>query len=272
METFDRAAALRKISIDGLAIDETGQPHAPAPGGKDSAEGGAVAWASLHRAIELAQSGEVQGIVTAPLSKKSLHLAGHPENGHTEILARCCGVDTYALMLYSPKIRCGFVTCHTAFQEITLGLTIQRVVEVTELMHHALFRIDGSPPRLCLPALNPHAGEGGIFGSEEEEVLEPAISEAKSRGIKIEGPVPSDTAFTPGALEKYDGYVCLYHDQGGIPFKMLSFDAGVNVTLGLPIIRTSVCHGTAYDIAWSGRASNASMLEAAELALLLAER
>jgi 4-hydroxythreonine-4-phosphate dehydrogenase len=223
------------------------------------------------RGIDLALLGEVQAVVTAPLNKAAMNLAGIFENGHTEILAKATNTDRYALMLYSERLACVFATCHQSLASVPGSLTKERVLEVAALMNEALLAIRGKKPRLGLLALNPHAGEGGLFGREESEILEPAVALAHDCGIDLSPPIPPDTAFTPSAIGNYDGYVCLYHDQGGIPFKMLSFEDGVNITLGLPIIRTSVDHGTAFDIAWKGAASPSSLLAAIKLATRLAQ-
>jgi 4-hydroxythreonine-4-phosphate dehydrogenase len=198
-----------------------------------------------------------------------MNRAGIPEVGHTEILAKATLSPNFALMLYSERIACSFVTCHQSLASVPGSLSSQRVVDVAQLTHEALLRIRGKAPRLGLLGLNPHAGEEGLFGREEIEILAPAVDEARRSGIFLSDPLPPDTAFMPGALEKFDGFVCLYHDQGGIPFKMLAFEEGVNITLGLPILRTSVDHGTAFDIAWNGKASAASLLSAIELAVRL---
>jgi 4-hydroxythreonine-4-phosphate dehydrogenase len=240
--------------------------------GRVSAECGLVAYRSLMRGIEMALSDEVDAIVTAPLNKAALNLAGIHENGHTEILAKATMSPSYALMLTSERLTCAFVTCHQSLGSVPGSLNIPRVLEVIRLLDGALRSMTGNPPRIGLLALNPHAGEEGLFGREEIEVLMPAVEAARDRGFQVSDPIPPDTAFLPGALSRYDGYVCLYHDQGGIPFKMLSFEDGVNTTLGLPIIRTSVDHGTAFDIAWEGIAAHSSMVAAVELAVRLIQR
>ncbi len=234
-----------------------------------SAECGLVAYRSLMRGVDMALCGEVEAIVTAPINKAALNLAGIHENGHTEILAKATDSPRYALMLYSQRLACVFATCHQSLASVPGSLTTERVMEVVGLLHEALFSIRGKTPRIGLLALNPHAGEGGLFGREEIEILMPAVEAARKAGFQISDPIPPDTAFLPEALARYDGHVCLYHDQGGIPFKMLSFEDGVNTTLGLPIVRTSVDHGTAFDIAWQDRASFSSLVAAAELAVQL---
>jgi len=250
-------------------IENIGDETAVYPRGVVDAACGRAAYEALMRAIELALAGEVDGIVTAPLNKASLHRAGIAESGHTEILARETAASRHALMLYSPRIACAFVTCHQSLASVPGSLTIEHVVDTVELLHNTLKFIRGMKNHIAMLGLNPHAGEEGIFGDEEKTILIPAVHELRSRGIEISDPLPPDTAFTPEALKRFDGHVCLYHDQGAIPFKMLSFDDGVNVTLGLPIVRTSPDHGTAFDIAWQGRANPSSMAAAIELAARL---
>lgn len=240
--------------------------------GQVSPECGLVAYRSLMRGIEMAMSGGVDAIVTAPLNKAALNLAGIHENGHTEILAKATNSPSYALMLTSERLTCAFVTCHQSLASVPGSLSAGRVLEVIRLLDEALRSMRGKAPRIGLLALNPHAGEDGLFGREEIEILKPAVEAARNAGFQVSDPIPPDTAFLPDALPRYDGYVCLYHDQGGIPFKMLSFEDGVNTTLGLPMIRTSVDHGTAFDIAWQGIASHSSMVAAVELAVRLIQR
>lgn len=238
--------------------------------GEATAQGGLAAYRSIMRSIDLALVGEVDGVVTAPISKAALHLAGIHESGHTEIFAKATGSQNYALMLTGPGISCVFVTCHQSLATVAASLTSERIVEVSLLADAALRSMFGRPPKLGLLALNPHAGEQGIFGREEIEILLPAVQTARSQGVDLSDPIPADTAFIPSAIGRYDGFVCMYHDQGGIPFKMLAFAEGVNVTLGLPLVRTSVDHGTAFDIAWQGKADPSSMVAAAKLAARLA--
>ncbi len=270
-EVLAQAAHLLRLPMPAN-MEEIGGVSSNFAKGAVSAECGLAAYRALMRGIDLALLGEVQGIVTAPLNKAAMNLAGIFENGHTEILAKATGTDRYALMLYSERLACVFATCHQSLASVPGSLTKERVFEVAALMNEALLAIRGKKPRLGLLALNPHAGEGGLFGREESEILEPAVALARDSGIDLSMPIPPDTAFTASAIGNYDGYVCLYHDQGGIPFKMLSFEDGVNITLGLPIIRTSVDHGTAFDIAWQGSASPSSLLAAIELATRLAQK
>ena len=266
---FLQAAEMLGLPVPQAVVDPCGlSPHFPKQ--TVSPDCGAAALRALEWAAKSALSGEVDGIVTAPLCKESIRAAGANEPGHTEILARLSGVPSSVLMLYSERIACAFVTCHQSLSSVSSSLDGGRVIEVAGLMADALRGLRGKKPSLGLLGLNPHAGEAGLFGREEIEILAPAAEEARRRGIDLSDPIPADTAFTPEGLRRHDGFVCLYHDQGCIPFKMVSFHDGVNVTLGLPIIRTSPDHGTAFDIAWQGTASHASMASAIRLAARLA--
>jgi len=235
---------------------------------------GAASYEYIEASIRAALAGEVDAITTGPIHKEALHLAGIPFPGHTEILAARSGVDRYCMMLTCAQITCSFVTTHVGYAEVPRLLSVERILEVIELSAEALLRIRNRPPRLAVCALNPHGGEHGLFGDKEEErLIAPAIQAARSKGIRVEGPLPPDTAFLPDRRIETDCFVCMYHDQGHIPLKALAFDVAVNVTLGLPIVRTSVDHGTALDIAWQGRAGATSMIEAIKLATsLTAER
>jgi len=268
LAAVEAAAALLGLAVPPN-IEDVGGLDQSFLRGQVSSECGLVAYRSLMRGVDMALRGEVEAIVTAPINKAALNLAGIHENGHTEILAKATDSPRFALMLYSERLTCVFATCHQSLASVPRSLTTGRVLEVIGLLHEALHAIRGKSPRIGLLALNPHAGEGGLFGREEIEILMPAVEAARKAGFQISDPIPPDTAFLPGALTRYDGYVCLYHDQGGIPFKMLSFEDGVNTTLGLPIVRTSVDHGTAFDIAWQGRASCSSLVAAVELAVRL---
>ena len=209
-------------------------------------------------------------IVTAPLHKEALRDAGVPFPGHTEMLAEHTSTRDYCMMLTSAEISVCLVTTHVALSVVPNALSTSRIVKVIELADAAMARLGRGRKQLTVCGLNPHAGEHGLFGDEEAQIIEPAIARARAAGFSVEGPLPPDTAFVPAQREKTDAYIVMYHDQGLIPFKMLSFDVGVNVTLGLPIVRTSVDHGTAFDIAWQGKASAVSMIEAIKVAVKLA--
>jgi 4-hydroxythreonine-4-phosphate dehydrogenase len=236
--------------------------------GEIDAACGAAAGACIDEAIAGCRDGRYAAMVTCPISKQAVHAAGIPFPGHTEWLAARCGVAGETMMMYHRDLAVALVTCHQSLMSVPSALTPLRIVESARLFHAALTRLRGRAPRLAVCGFNPHAGEGGLFGKEDAVVV-PAVYELLQLGIDADGPLPPDTAFTPKNRERYDGWVCLYHDQGLIPFKALAFDEGVNVTLGLPIVRTSVDHGTAFDIAWQGVAEHRSLVEAILLAARL---
>ena len=228
---------------------------------------GRASYGYVKQAVDDAMRGSVDGIVTAPINKSSLQKAGIAHIGHTEILANLTTSLKVCMLQYSKEVTASFVTCHCGHNEVPDLLTRDRLFDVIELTRNALCKIKGREPHLIVLGLNPHAGEGGLLGNkEEEEIIQPEIFEAKKRGFKILGPVPPDTAFLPKNRKVTDAFICMYHDQGHIPLKALAFDEAVNVTLGLPIIRTSVDHGTAFDIAGKGIANPGSLIEAVKLA------
>ncbi len=240
------------------------------PGHVDAATGRA-SYRYIEAAISAALSGQVAAVATGPIHKEALHAAGIPYPGHTEIFAARTGAARSCMMLTSEEITCSLVTTHVGYRDVPGQLSVERILEVIELTAEAMRRIRGRPPRLVVCGLNPHAGEHGLFGAgEEERFIAPAVAAARQRGIDVEGPLPPDTAFVPARRRGTDAFVCMYHDQGLIPLKALAFDTAVNVTLGLPIIRTSVDHGTALDIAWTGRAQATSLVQAVLLAARLA--
>ncbi len=239
--------------------------------GTFNANTGRVSYAYIEAAIEAALAGRVAAVVTAPINKEALHAAGIPYPGHTEIFAERTSASRWCMLQYSAQITCSFVTVHVGYAQVPQLLTEARILEVIELTAAALRRIRQREPHLVVCGLNPHAGEHGLFGNlEEERLIVPAIAAARRQGIDLEGPLPPDTAFLPEKRQTTDAFVCMYHDQGHIPLKALAFDSAVNTTLGLPIIRTSVDHGTAGDIAWQGKARPGSLLAAVDLALKLA--
>lgn len=238
--------------------------------GEISAEAGLHSYQCLDQAVDGALDGRFSGIVTNPIHKEAWHLAGIPYPAHTEYLVEKTQSPRHAMMLTSEEITCSLVTTHVALSDVPGLLEAERMLEVIMLTHEAMSAIRGRPARLAMPGLNPHAGEGGLFGREEIELIIPALEQARAKGIDIRGPLSPDTAFLPAIRREVDAYVCTYHDQGLIPLKTLAFDLGVNVTLGLPIVRTSVDHGTAFDIAGRGIASPTSLEEAVRLASQLA--
>lgn len=240
--------------------------------GKVSAACGRAAYEYVTFAIDEALAGRVDAITTGPLHKEALHAAGVPFPGHTEILADRTGAPRHCMMLTSEAITCSLVTVHVGYCDVPALLTAESVRATIELTAEAMRRIRGRAPRLLVCGLNPHAGEHGLFGDcEEERIIAPAIAAARAAGIDVRGPLPPDTAFLPKNRESCDAYVCMYHDQGLIPLKALAFEDAVNVTLGLPIVRTSVDHGTAFDIAWKGIADAASFVQAVKLAVKLSQ-
>jgi 4-phospho-D-threonate 3-dehydrogenase / 4-phospho-D-erythronate 3-dehydrogenase len=253
---------------DGVLLDCPGLEAAAVRPGEVQRACGAAAYDYVERAIKAARAGVTQAVVTAPLHKEALQLAGIPYPGHTEMLAAHTATRDYCMMLTSDEISVCLVTTHVALSAVSVALSEDRIVKVIELAGAAMTRM-GRGTHLTVCGLNPHAGEHGLFGDEEARVIEPAIARARAAGYTVEGPLPPDTAFVPAQREKTDAYIVMYHDQGLIPFKMLAFDVGVNVTLGLPIVRTSVDHGTAFDIAWQGKASPTSMIEAIKVAVRL---
>ncbi len=209
-----------------------------------------------------ARAGSLAGLVTGPISKEAIHLAGVPYPGHTEMLAALTGASSTAMLFWSPDLIVSLATIHLALAEVPAALTMERVLETIRLTAAACVRFGRANRPIAVLALNPHAGENGLFGREEARVIAPAIVAANTEGIPAIGPLVPDIAFTAERRAAHAAYVAMYHDQGLIPFKMLAFAEGVNVTLGLPIIRTSPDHGTAFDIAWKGLADPSSLTAA----------
>lgn len=235
--------------------------------GKASPACGRLAYDALTMATRDALAGSIDAIVTAPMNKYAVNLAGIPFTGHTERIAELCHCSDFVMMQSSGTLRMVFVTCHIPLAEVAKRATRQEIVRVTRLLAEAV-RAEGIPdPLLAMAAINPHAGENGCMGTEDETAVKPAVADLRREGFRIDGPFPPDTLFLPDTLAKYDGIVAMYHDQGHIPFKMLAFNSGVNSTLGLPVIRTSPDHGTAFDIAWQGKADRGSFNSALSLAI-----
>ncbi len=231
--------------------------------GEIQASCGRAAFKYIRVAIEKTIAADFAGLVTGPIHKQALTRAHIPFPGHTEILATLTGADQICMMLTSDVLSVSMVTSHTGFADVPGQLTPELIVNVIRLTSDFFKTLGNAAPRIGVCGLNPHSGEGGMLGrGEEAEFIEPAIAKARAEGMSVTGPLAPDTAFLPELMSRFDAIVCMYHDQGLIPFKMLAFDRGVHLTLGLPIIRTSVDHGTAFDIAWTGRASPRSMTEA----------
>jgi 4-hydroxythreonine-4-phosphate dehydrogenase len=259
-----RRGILNLISLTDLSPEEV-------PMGVPRSQGGAAAYRYIERGVELAHRGGVDALVTAPISKEALHAAGYPFPGHTELLAQMTGSVDEVMMLAGPRLRVTLVTTHLPLRAVAAALSKERIKKVIEITAHGLTAYWGiRSPKLAVAGLNPHAGEGGIFGTEEQEVIIPAIEECRQRGMSVFGPLPADSLFFYAASGRYDAVVSMYHDQGLIPLKLLHFRDGVNITLGLPIIRTSVDHGTGYDIAGQGKADPTSLINAILLAAKMA--
>ena len=243
--------------------------------GKVSAVAGRAAYDFLCRAIDETMEGRADGIVTAPLHKEGLHAAGIAQPGHTEILAERTGTRHFGMMLYarSPQLPQGLgvvhVTLHMGLREVFPHITQGAVLEKIRLLDAMMRRLQSEPPRLAVAALNPHGSDGGLFGDEEARLLQPAVQAAQAEGIPVTGPWPSDTLFVRATRGEFDGIVAMYHDQGHIALKLLGGLYAVNITVGLPLVRTSVAHGTAYDIAGRGSADASSLIEATRVAARL---
>jgi 4-hydroxythreonine-4-phosphate dehydrogenase len=255
---------LNLIPLTDLAPEEV-------PLGAPRSRGGAAAYRYIERGVELTQKGIVDALVTAPISKEALNAAGYPFPGHTELLAHMTGSGDQVMMLAGPTLRVALVTTHLPLREVASALSKERIKRTIEITAQGLKDYWGiQSPQLAVAGLNPHAGEGGIFGSEEQEVIMPAIEECRRGGMAVYGPLSADSLFFHAASGRYDAVVSMYHDQGLIPLKLLHFKDGVNITLGLPIIRTSVDHGTGYDIAGKGVADPTSLINAILLAAKMA--
>ena len=234
-----------------------------------SAESGRAAYDLIVRAVEDAQRGVVDGIATAPISKEAFRMAGLPWAGHTDLLAHLTGARHVAMMFESDALRVVLATVHVALADVPRLVTQASLEATIDLTAAELPRFGVARPRLAVAGLNPHASEHGLFGREEASVIEPAIAACRARGIDVAGPFPADTIFLRATRGEFDVVIACYHDQGLIPVKLVAFGKAVNVTLGLPIVRTSVDHGTAFDIAGQGRADAGSMIAAVRLAARL---
>ncbi len=237
--------------------------------GTVSAAAGRAAVAYVERAVELALAGQVDGIATGPINKVALRAAGCPHIGHTELLATLTGAERVTTMLATPGLRVVHVTRHVPLREVAAHITRERVLETICLTDAGLREMGIPRPRLAVGALNPHGGDEGLLGREETEEIGPAVEAARAKGIEAHGPIPADSVFFRAIRGEFDAVVAMYHDQGHIPIKTHGFERSVTVTLGLPIVRTSVDHGTAFDIAWQGMASEESLIEAIRLAARL---
>jgi 4-hydroxythreonine-4-phosphate dehydrogenase len=249
-----------------MAVFPVGMVPGDLPFGRVDARAGALAYQAILRAIHWAKAGDVAGIVTAPIHKEALHAAGVPFPGHTEILAHETGVQHFAMMLADERLRVILVSIHVSLAEAIRRVTIENELGTIRLAAEACRALGISAPRIAVAGLNPHAGEGGLFGREEIEIIAPAIAKERAEGLDVSGPYPPDTVFMAARRGRFDIVVAQYHDQGLIPVKLNGIEKGVNVTIGLPIIRTSVDHGTAFDIAGKGIADASSLGEAIRVA------
>ena len=239
--------------------------------GEVSAAAGRAAYDTIVRAVEAAKRGDVDAVATAPVNKLAFSRAGLEWKGHTDLLAHLCGDAKVAMMFHSPQLKVVLITVHVPLVEVSAKITPELVDETVALTVDAMALFGQPRPRLVLAGLNPHAGEGGVIGTEDDRVLAPAVERARARGVNISGPIPGDTVFVRASRGEFDCVIACYHDQGLIPVKLLAFGTAVNVTIGLPIIRTSVDHGTAFDIAGKGIADPGSMIAAVTLAAEMAQ-
>ncbi|HSL00511.1 MAG TPA: 4-hydroxythreonine-4-phosphate dehydrogenase PdxA [Rubrobacteraceae bacterium] len=260
-------AAFEPDAVDVLAVGELPEDL---PFGELDARAGDAAFRYVERATRLASEGRVAAIATAPLNKEAMHLAGHRYPGHTEILAELTGTEDYAMMLVTDELKVIHVSTHVSLREAIERVRPERERAVIRLAHESMRRLGVENPKVAVAGLNPHAGENGLFGDEDARYITPAVEEARKEGIEATGPWAPDTVLMRARRGVFDVVVVQYHDQGHIPVKLMGFDTGVNVTVGLPFFRTSVDHGTAFDIAGTGEADHASMLAAIELARTLA--
>ena len=290
VELVGAKAVVRRVSSPEGAVPTAWEipciepPEAPdvtgVLAGRVDPRAGRAAHDYLVTAIDLALARRIDAIVTLPLNKEALHAGGVDHPGHTEILADRCGVTDHAMMLYLPPNpgagQAGFgvvhATLHVALKDVFDLINEDTVEEKIRLADRALRPLThGQPPRVAVAALNPHAGEGGLFGDEESRFIGPAVERARAAGVDVVGPIAADTLFSRALAGEFDAVVAMYHDQGHVALKTLGFDRAVNVTLGLPIVRTSVAHGTAYDIAWTGRAETFSLIQAVRVAAGIVE-
>src|SRR5215217_1018445 len=260
-------AAFEPGAVDVLAV---GEVPSDLPFGVLDARAGDAAFRYVERATELASARRVGAIATAPLNKEAMHLAGHKYPGHTEILASLTRTEDYAMMLVTDELKVIHVSTHVSLREAIERARPERELAVIRLAHESLKNLGVESPKVAVAGLNPHAGENGLFGTEDAEQIAPAVAAAVEEGIDATGPHPPDTVMMRARTGAYDIVVVQYHDQGHIPIKLMGFDTGVNVTVGLPFFRTSVDHGTAFDIAGTGKADPASLRAALDLARRLA--
>ncbi|GAY25843.1 4-hydroxythreonine-4-phosphate dehydrogenase [Desulfurococcaceae archaeon AG1] len=270
ISSIDETASFRELEVGVVNLGNVDLKRLEY--GKPSEIGGKASYEYIVKAVELLMKGEAAALVTAPISKESLHLAGYRYPGHTELLAELSGVKTVKMMLVARHLRVSHVSTHVSLRRAIELVTKHNVLETITMTHEALVRLFKiANPRIAVSGLNPHAGESGIMGHEEASEIEPAVEEARMRGINAQGPFPPDTVFYRAYYNReFDAVIAMYHDQGHIAVKMVGFAEGVNLTLGLPFIRTSPDHGTAWDKAGKGTANESAAVEAIRLAMNLA--
>ena len=255
------SAFYTSLKMDDFCLGEVSEPA------------GHAAYECVVSATQAVIDGFADAIVTAPINKASINLYGIKNFcGHTELIAGMCDTENFSMQQSAENLRVAFVTVHIPLSKVAESITKEKIIATTNLIFDGIIQEGIGNPRIAIAAINPHAGENGYMGHEDIEITEPAIEALLAQGMNVEGPFPPDTLFIPDVREKFDGIVAMYHDQGHIPFKMLAFDKGVNSTLGLPIIRTSVDHGTAFNLAWLGKADIGSLVAALNLAAVKAKR
>jgi len=269
-EIVAKAAADASVRAVCQPIVFEAPPDATVRAGEMSAAAGRAAYDTIVRAVDAAQRGDVDAIATAPVNKLAFARAGLEWKGHTDLLAHLCGTTRVAMMFHSPQLKVVLITVHVPLKDVSSQLTPALVDQTIALTANAMEFFGTPRPRLALAGLNPHAGENGVLGDEDDRVLVPAVRRAQEKGVAIAGPIPGDTVFVRASRGEFDCVIACYHDQGLIPVKLLAFGTAVNVTIGLPIIRTSVDHGTAFDIAGKGIADPGSMIAAVRLAAEMA--
>ncbi|QQR41197.1 4-hydroxythreonine-4-phosphate dehydrogenase PdxA [Devosia rhizoryzae] len=280
-ETLERAIAATGVDLRlvtgvveddrALRLDAVEVPGTPLPFGKLDPVGGEASYRFIARAVELAQSGRAAGIVTAPINKEALNLAGHHFDGHTGMLAHLTGSRSSFMLLASERLKVIHVSTHVSLRDAIGRATPERILETIRTGHAHLVRTGYSKPRIAVAGINPHCGENGLFGREDDLQVAPAVEMARQEGIDVVGPISADTLYYRAYSGAFDLVVAQYHDQGHIPIKLVAFDTAVNVSLGLPIDRTSVDHGTAFDLAGTGKAKHVNMLAAIAYARKLAD-
>lgn len=272
VEGHDESTAKQTFRRGRLPLlDPISKPTRSIKFGRVSANAGEMAVICIQSAVRLAQANCVSGIVTAPINKEAIHKAGHLYPGHTEMLADLTKAKESGMMIMGGPLKIVFTTTHLPLRDVAKALTVQKILKAIRLAHFGLIQLFGvKKPRIAVAGFNPHAGENGLFGDEETGHIFPAIKRAKAQGIVCHGPHPADTMFAKALTGAFDGIVALYHDQGLIPLKTVAFGHCVNITVGLPILRTSVDHGTAFDIAGKGKADPTSLVDAIVMAAKLA--